>query len=139
MTSTTRTSYRVAYADTDQMGVVYHANYLVLFERSRSDLLRKMGYSYGQMEMDGFLLPVIEAHVDFYSPARFDDLLTIGLQAEFMGKLRIRMSCQVNRDEDLLAEGYTVHTCLSTKSGKPVKFPSTFKDAVEAYRGKTHK
>ncbi len=136
MATVPHTSYRVAYADTDQMGVVYHANYLILFERSRNDLLREMGYPYTRMEADGFLLPVLEAHVDFHHPARFDDLLTIRMTAEFIGKLRIRMACSVYRDQLLLADGYTVHTCLSMESGKPVRFPPAFHDAVSAYQRK---
>jgi acyl-CoA thioester hydrolase len=129
-------TYRVAYADTDQMAMVYHANYLVLFERARNNLLRDVDYSYAQMEADGFLLPVLEAHVNYHQPARFDDLLTVTVDAEMISTLRIRMTCEVLRDGEKLADGYTIHTCLSTESGKPVRFPKKLQDAVNAYQRK---
>ena len=72
--------YRVPYADTDQMGVVYYGNYLTLFERARNELMRGSGFTYARMETEGgAMLPVVEAHVDYHAPARYDDLLT-GLQ-----------------------------------------------------------
>ena len=72
-----RIQYRVPYADTDQMGVVYYANYLVMFERVRNEILRDCGFSYDQIEKSGIGLPVIQAHVDYYKPSHYDDLLNI--------------------------------------------------------------
>ena len=70
--------YRVPYADTDMMGYVYYGNYLTLFERSRNELMRATGYTYAEMEKEGgAMLPVVEAHVDYHAPARYDDLLTV--------------------------------------------------------------
>ena len=69
-------SYRVPYADTDQMGVVYYANYLEYFERSRTEMLREAGLSYSEMEKMGYFLPVSEAYCKYSGSARYDDLLT---------------------------------------------------------------
>ena len=69
--------YRVPYADTDQMGVVYYGNYLTFFERARNELMRAAGYTYQRCEAEGFLLPVIHAEVDYRSPAKYDDMLEI--------------------------------------------------------------
>ena len=72
-----RTRVRVRYADTDQMGVVYYANYLVWFEVARTEWLRDGGWSYREMEADGIALPVIEAHCEYRQPARYDDEIEI--------------------------------------------------------------
>lgn len=125
--------YWVAYADTDQMGVVYYANFLVIFERARSALLREAGYAYSKMEEEGFMLPVLEAHVDYKVPAHFDDKLTVSVFPEFLGRIKTRINCRVHRGNELLAEGYTVHACYSSERNRPVKFPDAFVAAVEAY------
>ena len=81
--------YRVPYADTDQMGYVYYANYFIYFERGRNELMRAMNFTYKELEDMGIGLPVIEAHSNYRSPARYDDLLTVEARlAEFKG-LRI--------------------------------------------------
>ena len=125
--------YWVPYADTDQMGVVYYANFLVIFERARSALLRDAGYPYSKMEEEGFMLPVMEAHVDYTAPARFDDKLTVSVCPEFLGRIKTRIRCRVHRDNELLAEGYTIHVCYSSERNRPSKFPASFIDAVKAY------
>jgi acyl-CoA thioester hydrolase len=68
---------RVRYAETDKMGVVYYANYLVWFEVGRADLLRSLGWTYREMETDGISLPVIEAHCEYLRPARYDDEIEV--------------------------------------------------------------
>ena len=65
--------YRVPYADTDQMGVVYYGNYLTIFERARNELMRACGYTYRECEAEGWMLPVTHAEVDYKRPARYDD------------------------------------------------------------------
>ena len=127
--------YWVAYADTDQMGVVYYANFLVIFERARSAMLRDAGYPYSQMEADGYLLPVLEAHVDYKFPAHFDDKLIVSVEPNFLGQLRTRINCRVHRDDVMLAEGYTIHACYSSEKNRPVRFPSELKKAVDTYHG----
>lgn len=115
-------TYRVPYADTDQMGVVYYANYLVYFERFRNELLRRTGSSYRDWEERGILLPVIEACCRYRSPARYDDILTVSGGVSPVTRTRIRIDCRVSRGETLLAEGYTIHACLN-KSSRPVRVP----------------
>ena len=72
-----KTRVRVRYADTDRMGVVYYANYLVWFEVGRTEWLRETGWSYREMEADGIALPVIEAQCEYRQPARYDDEIEI--------------------------------------------------------------
>jgi len=116
-------SYRVPYADTDQMGVVYYANYLIYFERFRNELLRRTGVSYREWEEKGIALPVIEACCRYRAPARYDDVLTVGGGISPVKGTRIRIDYRVLRGETLLAEGYTVHACLN-RAGRPVRIPA---------------
>lgn len=125
-TSPAQLSYRVPYADTDQMGVVYYANFLVYFERSRNEALRALGVTYREMESEGILLPVVEAHCDYRQPALYDDLLEIHGWFERMGRTRVRACCEVRRGDALLAEGYTVHACLSRETMRPTRLPEIF-------------
>lgn len=116
-------AYRVPYADTDQMGVVYYANYLKYFEMFRSEMLIDAGLSYLQMEKEGIALPVIEAVCRYKSSARFEDRLTItGRVAEAKG-VRVKIECEVRCGERLLADGYTVHACMDMKSNRPTRVP----------------
>lgn len=123
--SPTSFSYRVPYADTDQMGVVYYANFLVYFERSRNEALRAIGVTYREMEKEGILLPVIEARCHYHRPALYDDLLEITGWFEPIGRTRVRACCEVRRDETLLAEGHTIHACISADTRRPVRLPTT--------------
>jgi acyl-CoA thioester hydrolase len=115
---------RVRYAETDRMGVVYHANYLVWFEVGRTDLLRHSGWTYREMEADGFTLPVIEAHCHYRRSAGYDDELDIRTRAVRLSAVRIRFNYLVVRvsDELVLAEGHTVHASLD-HHGKPRRLP----------------
>lgn len=125
-TSQGHLTYRVPYADTDQMGFVYYANFLVYFERSRNEGLRALGLPYRQIEAEGVLLPVIEAHCNYLQPARYDDLLEIHWCFSTEGRTRVRAACQVRRDGTLLAEGYTIHACVSRETLRPVRLPAVF-------------
>ena len=75
-------TYRVPYADTDRMGVVYHANYLVYFERGRNEMLRDAGLPYSEMDRRGVIFPVSEAFCRYHAPARYDDLKIVRLDSE---------------------------------------------------------
>ena len=122
--------YRVPYADTDQMGVVYYANYLKYFEMLRSEMLIAAGESYQQMEKHGYALPVIEAVCHYKAPAHFEDMLEItGRVAECRG-VRVKIECQIHCRGKLLAEGHTIHACIS-REGKPVRVPATITDLWE--------
>ncbi|HNX34442.1 MAG TPA: thioesterase family protein [Kiritimatiellia bacterium] len=114
-------AYRVPYADTDQMHVVYYANYLTFFERARNELMRACGYTYRALETGGFALPVLEAHVDYHAPATYDDLLEITAWCDEFKGVRLKICCEVRRDGKLLAEGYTVHAHVNIKTLRPTR------------------
>ena len=115
---------RVRYAETDQMGVVYYANYLVWFEVGRTEWLRQAGWSYREMEAEGFGLPVIEAHCGYRQSARYDDELDIRARGTLLSPVRVRFDYEVVRTPDgaVLAEGHTVHACLDPE-GRPRRLP----------------
>jgi acyl-CoA thioester hydrolase len=119
-----RTSVRVRYAETDRMGVVYYANYLVWFEVGRTEWLRETGGTYRDMEAGGVALPVIEAHCEYKQPARYDDQIDIVTRASLLSPVRIRFDYDVRRAADgaLAASGYTVHAALDA-DGRPCRLP----------------
>jgi acyl-CoA thioester hydrolase len=115
------------------MGVVYYANYFVWFEVGRTDWLRESGWSYREMEADGFSLPVIEAHCDYRQPARYDDDIEISTRATLLSPVRLRFDYEVRRrvDETLLAAGHTAHAALD-RGGKPCRLPIRVRELLAA-------
>jgi len=91
---------RVRYAETDKMGVVYYANYLVWFEVGRADLLRSLGWSYREMELAGVSLPVIEAHCEYLRPARYDDEIEVRTEGRMLSPVRMEFQYQVVKKAD---------------------------------------
>jgi len=132
LTGIRRTRVRVRYAETDQMGVVYYANFLVWFEVARVEWLRQGGWSYRDMEHDGTALPVIEAHCEYRHPARYDDEIEIAARGTLLTPVRVRFDYNVVRvDDDILAAvGHTVHAAVDA-GGKPRRLPQTLKDMLK--------
>ena len=115
---------RVRYAETDQMGVVYYANYLVWFEVGRTDLLRQNGWSYREMETDGYSLPVIDVQCTYKAPAKYDDELEVRTTGGMVSPVRMKFNYEVVRtaDRGVLAVGSTEHATLD-RTGKPCRLP----------------
>ena len=115
---------RVRYAETDKMGVVYYANYLVWFEVGRADLLRSFGWTYREMEQAGITLPVIEAHCEYRRPARYDDEIEVRTKGRMLSPVRMEFTYEVVRREDQMvaASGRTIHAALDS-AGKPCRLP----------------
>lgn len=127
--------YRVPYADTDQMGVVYYANFLVFFERARNEFFRKIEYPYSRIEEEGVMLPVIEAHVDYKNPALYDDLLKIKVKVTKLKGCRITVENEIENEQGLLiCKGYTVHCFMDKDSRKPTKAPDLLIERIEYMR-----
>ena len=126
-----RTRLRVRYADTDRMGVVYYANYLVWFEVGRTEWLRETGRTYRSLEEEGIALPVIEAHCTYRQAARYDDEIEIKTEATLMTPARVRFDYEVIRATDgtLSAAGYTVHAAVD-RSGKPCRLPARVREML---------
>ena len=125
------TQYRVCYADTDQMGVVYYAHYFMLFERARTELLRLNGLSYRQIEEQGFMLPVLDAHAKYHRPARYDDLLDVTARVVEFDGLKLKTACEVKRDGVLLVDGDVTLVFLNAKTGRPSRPPENIRKIFE--------
>lgn len=124
--------FRVAYADTDRMGVVYYANYLILFERGRTELLRGLGLRYRDFEETlKVFLPAVEAHLDYKSPARYDDLLNIRTWVSQLGGASITFSYEVVNKESgkIVTRGMSRHPFVNNE-WKPVPIPEGVKAAL---------
>jgi len=123
------TTIRVRYAETDRMGVVYYANFLVWFEIGRVELCRQMGFAYKQMELeDDSYIVVAEAHCQYKRPAYFDDELRIRTRVAEAGSRVIRFGYEVIRSEtaELVATGETVHV-ICDKNGRPKALPAKYR------------
>ena len=115
---------RVRYAETDQMGVAWHGEYLAWFEVGRTDLLRNLGLTYRELEEQGLHLPVIEAQVRYLRPALYDDLLEIRTAISHLSGARVSFAYEVLREEGTvsLAQGTTSHAAVD-REGRPRRLP----------------
>lgn len=118
-------SVTVRYAETDMMGIVYHANYLPWFEVARTQLLREQGFPYRQLEADGYRVPVLEVAMKYLRPALYDDVITIVATIREKPAIRIRIEYEVRRGEELLATGQSAHAFCDLR-GRPTRPPAAF-------------
>ena len=131
------TNVRVRYAETDQMGVVYYANYLVWFEIGRVEVLRSLGFSYRQLEEEhGCILPVAEASCRYRSSARYDDNIRIEPRPTVLRGAILKFGYRILREEEgkepaLLAEGETVHV-VCDGSMKRKRLPEVYETALRS-------
>jgi acyl-CoA thioester hydrolase len=122
------TRVRVRYADTDRMGVVYYANYLVWFEIGRSEWLRAQGVSYRDIETGGVVLPVIDARCTYRAPVRYDEEVEIRTRGALLSAVRVEFRYVVVRPHDrvVAAEGVTVHAATDL-AGRPKRLPASIR------------
>ncbi len=120
---------RVIFGDTDQMGVVYYANYLRYFESARAAYWRDLGKSYKDLEAWGVALPVIEAHCNYKRSARYEDLLVVDVRVSEVRSASLRFAYEVTRDGERLADGYTRHAVIGT-DGRPRALPQALRDVI---------
>jgi acyl-CoA thioester hydrolase len=127
-----RIELRVIYGDTDQMGVVYYANYLRYFEAGRNEFIRAKGLTYKDFEASYRLqLPVAEAGVSYRSPARYDDLVTLETSLVEARRASARFGYRLLRGDELLATGFTVHACIDLH-GRLQRLPKALVDVLAA-------
>ena len=120
-------SIRVRYAETDRMGLLHHANYLIYFEQARTELLRQLGLTYKDLEDQGFLLVLTKVEVRYKSPARYDDVLTIHTTVERTTAVRIDHRYEVLCEGRLVAEATSTLACVS-RDGRPQALPELLRD-----------
>jgi acyl-CoA thioester hydrolase len=113
---------RVRYAETDRMGLLHHANYLVYFEQGRIELLRALGKSYKELEDQGYLMVLTKIEVRYRRPVRYDDVLTVRTTVARTTAVRIDHRYEVLRDGLLVAEGTSTLACVD-RDGNPQALP----------------
>jgi acyl-CoA thioester hydrolase len=125
------TSYRVIYGDTDQMGVVYYANYLRWFESGRSEWLRQIGLPYSMIEQHGFHFPVVNVNCRYAGPARYDEVVRIETALLELSRASLSFGYRISRQPDcsVLATGSTKHACID-RTGRLARVPKILIDAV---------
>jgi acyl-CoA thioester hydrolase len=122
---------RVRYAETDQMGVAWHGEYLAWFEVARTDLLRGFGTTYRELEAQGLRLPVIAAEARYLRPARYDDLLQVTARIARMTRVRMAFDYEVRREGEAapLATGRTEHAVVDLR-GRPCRLPEPLRQVL---------
>jgi len=115
---------RVRYSETDQMGVVYHGNYVPYFEIGRVEWLRDKGISYKSLEENGIALPIVSMHLNYKKSARYDDLLTIITKFKKHSSVKVEFDCEIyNEKDELLTTAHFILVFLDLKTGKPMLPP----------------
>ena len=133
----TETQVRVRYAETDQMGVVYHSNYFPYFETARAESIRRLGFTYADMEKSGVFMPVVDVHCRYLRPARYDDLLTIKtILKELPLHHKIEFHHEVfNERDELLASGKVILYFMESGSMKKTMMPDALLNKLKPYFG----
>tara|TARA_R110002012_G_scaffold56708_5_gene145699 strand:- start:581 stop:979 length:399 start_codon:yes stop_codon:yes gene_type:complete len=129
---TSTTTVKVRYAETDKMGVVHHANYLIYLELARIEWLNDIGISYKNMEEEGVMLPVYEMQFSFLSSAYFDDTLTIKTILKQLPRARITFDYEItNEAGKLLTKAQTTLVFVDTKTNRPTRCPEYVLDRLK--------
>lgn len=123
---------RVRYSETDQMGVVYHGNYLPYFEVGRVEWLRNQGISYKELEERGIALPIVNININYKKPARYDDLLSIKTSFVSQSSVKITFECEIfNEANELLTTATFLLVFVDIKTGKPTLPPAEILTILE--------
>lgn len=131
----TQTKIRVRYAETDQMGVVYHSNFFPYFESARAESIRELGFTYVDMEKMGVIMPVVDVHCRYLRPAKYDDLLTIKtILKELPVHHKIEFHHEVfNEKEELLAIGKIILYFMEADGMKRTSMPEPLLEKLQPY------
>jgi len=127
----TSSSIEVRYAETDQMGVVHHANYPIYFEQARVDWLRVMGMHYQEMEDKGIFLPLSKLTIDYKKPARFGNILSVKTILNILPSASIIFDYEIrNQNDEVLTLGQTVLVFVDQKTKRPMRCPQSIMDLI---------
>lgn len=130
---THNTHIRIRYAETDQMGVVYHGNYPAYLEEARTDSMRQFGLNYKDFESNGIMMPVLEMNFKFLSPAYYDDIITIKTIVRRLPEVRCYFDFEIYKEEKMIATASVILVCVDSKTRRPVKCPQALVDSLKPY------
>ena len=130
---------RVAYKDTDQMGIMHHSNYIVLYEKARTEWLRDMGLTYAEIERRGIMSPIVEVRSKYLWPALYDEVLSIKVFLDEMPSARLVIRSEVyNESGRLINQGSVTLGFMHADSRRPCRAPEWFIAALEEYVAKNN-
>lgn len=128
------TEIRVRYAETDQMGIVYYGNYPMYLEVARVEAIRSLGLSYKEMEESGILMPVVDLHIKYLRPAKYDELLTVKTQVREMPTHKIVFHSQIlNEEKKVLNKSEVTLFFVDSKTFERSGLPKQLKDKLHLY------
>jgi acyl-CoA thioester hydrolase len=125
----------VRYAETDQMGVVHHANYIVWFEMARTRLCSLSGFHYAEVERTGHLLMVVGVEASYRKPARYGDTVRVACRVDHLGSRGMRFAYEVRKADELLATGKTEHVWVEAATGRPCRMPELVREPFRRLAG----
>ncbi len=127
-------TFRVRYAETDQMGIVHHANYAIYYEMGRTEMFRNIGLPYDEMEKRGIMLPLVNLHCEYKKSAYYDQLLTLTTMVKEMPSVRIRFDYRLtNQDGEVVNEGYTTLVFMDSIKRRPIKIPADLEKELKKF------
>ena len=129
------TEIEVRYAETDQMGVVHHANYVVWFELARTRLCATSGYHYADIEKMGYLLMVTNVQVSYRKPARYGDTVQVACWNDRLGSRGLHFAYEVRKGDEVLVTGATEHIWVETATGRPCRMPEALREPFRKLAG----
>lgn len=124
----------VRYAETDQMGVVYHANYLIWMELGRTQLIKDLGFNYAEMEKDGIISPVLDIQASYKKPLHYGETAIVKTWIEEYDGLRVSYGYEIyTEDEEIAVTGISKHVCVKKESFRPISIKKHYPNWHEAY------
>jgi acyl-CoA thioester hydrolase len=124
----------VRYAETDQMGVVYHANYLVWMELGRTKLIQDLGFNYAEMEKDGIISPVLDIQISYKKPLRYGEIAKVHTWIDEYDGLRVSYGYEIfTSDEQLAVTAMSKHVCVKKENFRPISVRKLYPDWHDAY------
>lgn len=129
--SSHKVEVRVRYSETDQMGVVYHGNYIPYFEIGRVEWLRNKGISYKSLEENGIALPIVSMTINYKKSARYDDILTVKTKFKNLSSVKIEFDCEIwSEQNELLTTAQFILVFVDMKNGRPIAPPKYILDII---------
>lgn len=129
------TDIEVRYAETDQMGIVHHANYIIWFELARTRLCALSGFTYAEIEKTGYFLMVTGVELRYRRPARYGDVVSVVCWGDHLGSRGVRFAYEVRRGDELLATGASDHIWVEAASGRPCRTPEPLREPFRRMAG----
>lgn len=133
MKKTFETTFRVMYADTDQMGVMHHGSYVKYLEVARTELMRACGMAYAEMEKSGVMSPILDMNIKYIKPALYDEVLTVQTWVSNIKGSRIVFNYEIFNEDKLLTKAYTTLVFLDAKTRRPSNIKDEFVEVIRDY------